>query len=106
MYGSDLGTLVLLTVIGTTIWVGIDASGRDWSAARASASSAGGWVLACLLLWIVFFPMYLAQRGRARPKGWSAPLAPTPQPPGWYADPWRTAMWRWWDGQQWTGRTG
>lgn len=23
-------------------------------------------------------------------------------PPGWYADPWRWAWWRWWDGYRWT----
>ncbi len=23
-------------------------------------------------------------------------------PPGWYADPWRQAAWRWWDGVSWT----
>ena len=27
-------------------------------------------------------------------------------PPGWYADPLREALWRWWDGQQWTGYVG
>ena len=25
--------------------------------------------------------------------------------PGWYADPWSQAQWRWWDGRQWTGWT-
>ncbi len=29
-----------------------------------------------------------------------------PSPPaGWYADPWRVANWRWWDGSQWSGYT-
>jgi RsiW-degrading membrane proteinase PrsW (M82 family) len=23
-------------------------------------------------------------------------------PPGWYADPWKVAEWRWWDGRMWT----
>lgn len=26
-------------------------------------------------------------------------------PPGWYADPWGHAWWRWWDGTAWTGYT-
>ena len=26
-------------------------------------------------------------------------------PSGWYADPWRIARWRWWDGSAWTGYT-
>jgi len=30
-----------------------------------------------------------------------AALAATPA--GWYADPWRQATWRWWDGTAWTG---
>jgi hypothetical protein len=28
---------------------------------------------------------------------------PPPTPPGWYPDPWRRAVRRYWDGQQWTG---
>lgn len=27
-------------------------------------------------------------------------------PAGWYADPWQTTTWRWWDGTMWTSRTG
>jgi membrane protease YdiL (CAAX protease family) len=27
-------------------------------------------------------------------------------PPGWYSDPLHEALWRWWDGQQWTGYVG
>ena len=27
---------------------------------------------------------------------------PAGPPPGWYADPWRWAWWRWWDGYRWT----
>lgn len=27
---------------------------------------------------------------------------PSPVPAGWYADPWRRAEWRWWDGLAWT----
>ena len=27
----------------------------------------------------------------------------TVPPPGWYADPWRIAPYRWWDGRAWTG---
>jgi membrane protease YdiL (CAAX protease family) len=30
---------------------------------------------------------------------------PSVAPPGWYADPWRQASWRWWDGSAWTGWT-
>ncbi len=31
-----------------------------------------------------------------------SPPPPTGNPPGWYADPWRVATWRWWDGASWT----
>ncbi|MFN8148790.1 MAG: DUF2510 domain-containing protein [Candidatus Nanopelagicales bacterium] len=27
-----------------------------------------------------------------------------PQPAGWYADPWKAAPWRYWDGTAWTDR--
>lgn len=35
------------------------------------------------------------------------PPEPTSRPPaGWYADPWRVAPWRWWDGFGWTAHVG
>jgi hypothetical protein len=52
---------MLVVVIGTAIWVGLDASQRDWSNNKFAKSPAV-WVLGCLLLWIVAFPVYLAQR--------------------------------------------
>jgi hypothetical protein len=84
--------VVLLVVIGTTIWMGVDASGRDWSRSGVAKSTVG-WVLGSLLLWIVFFPLYLAQRQRAPKKhavvastapahtGWLAPAASSVAPP-------------------------
>ena len=53
--------LIFLVVVGTTIWVGVDASQRDWD----GRFDTGGWVVGCLLLWIVVFPIYLAQRNKA-----------------------------------------
>jgi len=32
--------------------------------------------------------------------------APTVAPAGWFADPWRIATYRWWDGQRWTPHVG
>lgn len=59
---GGLVLLLLLVVIGTTIWVGFDASKRDFG---PNGTSTGAWVGGCLLLWIIIFPMYLVQRGKA-----------------------------------------
>jgi hypothetical protein len=56
--------LLLLAVVATTVWVGVDSSGRDWSGDRF-ANSPTKWVIGSLLLWIIVFPVYLARRGRA-----------------------------------------
>jgi hypothetical protein len=57
----SLGVIVLLVVVGTVIWVGVDASRRDWG----NGAGTGTWVIGCILLWIVVFPVYLAKRGKA-----------------------------------------
>ena len=56
--------LLLMLVLATTLWVGVDASKRDWSREKRAADTAG-WVIGCLLLWIVVFPYYLAKRRSA-----------------------------------------
>ena len=56
--------LLLLVVVATAVWVGVDASGRDWSGDRF-ANSPTKWIVGMLLLWIIVFPVYLARRGRA-----------------------------------------
>jgi len=48
-----------LVVIGSSVWVGADASQRDFSGDRF-ADRTWKWVVGCLLLWIVAFPIYLA----------------------------------------------
>ena len=40
--------------------------------------------------------------GFGQPAGVPPPYPPSGPVPGWYADPWRLAPWRWWDGTQWT----
>lgn len=55
--------LLVTLVIGTAIWVGFDARGRVWADCWL-AKDTTGWVLGCLLLWILFFPAYLALRGQ------------------------------------------
>ena len=61
-----LFVLTLLLVVGSTIWVGLDA----WSLGARSSLRTGivdlgpvGWVIACLAMWIIAFPLYLATRG-------------------------------------------
>ena len=53
-----------LVIVGTTIWVAVDASRRDWSNNKF-ANAPWKWIAGSLLLWIVAFPVYLAQRGKA-----------------------------------------
>jgi hypothetical protein len=52
-----------MLVLGTTIWIAVDASGRDWSSNRF-CNATWKWVVGALLLWVVTFPLYLVQRGR------------------------------------------
>jgi hypothetical protein len=55
--------VVSLVVIGTTIWVGVDAAARDFSRSPFARSTAM-WIIGCLALWIVVFPIYLVQRSK------------------------------------------
>ena len=62
--------LSVLVFVGSVIWVGVDASKRDWSVVRGSGgTSTVTWVVGCMLLWIIVFPMYLVKRGNAPLKG-------------------------------------
>ena len=58
--------LVLLLVLGTSIWVLIDAKTIGVKKGQIKGMSdlgPWGWFFVCLLLWIVGFPFYLAKRG-------------------------------------------
>jgi uncharacterized membrane protein len=58
---------VLLIVIGTSVWVGFDAQANKITSSAGEYTAwngAVGWVLICLLLWIVGFPAYLVRRGK------------------------------------------
>jgi hypothetical protein len=46
------------------VWLGVDASRRDWTGS-AFARSAAVWVFGSLAMWIVIFPLYLVMRVRA-----------------------------------------
>jgi hypothetical protein len=56
--------LLAIIVVGSTVWVGLDARKRDFSDVRFADNSAE-WIVGCILLWIVVFPIYLVQRSRA-----------------------------------------
>jgi peptidoglycan biosynthesis protein MviN/MurJ (putative lipid II flippase) len=59
-----VSALILLIIVATTIWLGVDASQRDWSAS-SFAKRPGLWIFGSLALWIVVFPVYLVARGHA-----------------------------------------
>lgn len=80
-----MGTIVLLLVLATTVWVGIDASNLGVQRGRLGGGSldmsVASWVVCCLFLWIIAFPCYLAARGRyvemrAGGLGYGAPGGP------------------------------
>ena len=54
-----MAELILLVVIGTTIWTVADARTTD-------PQNTVWWGLGCLLLWIVVFPWYLVKRSQWR----------------------------------------
>src|SRR4051794_33760033 len=91
--------LILLIVVATSIWVFFDAPQHGISRMAALAS---------LLVWIVGFPLYLADRSKRRHELAGARLhspgvpPPPSTPPGWYPDPYGTTTHRWWDGYTWT----
>lgn len=58
--------IFLIFWIGSIVWVGVDAGNikRESQSQRGPANtSPAAWVVACTLLWIVFFPVYLIRRG-------------------------------------------
>jgi hypothetical protein len=54
--------VTFLIVVASAIWVGVDASHRDFTGS-SFARTTSHWVIGTLLLWIVVFPVYLAKRG-------------------------------------------
>ena len=60
-----MGGLVFLAVIVTSIWVYIDAKAIGVQKGQISGiANMGpvGWLFACLGIWIIAFPIYLAKR--------------------------------------------
>ena len=60
-----MGALVLLVVLGTSIWVAVDASTigvKKGQLKGVADMGVAGWFFTCLFLWILGFPFYLAKR--------------------------------------------
>jgi hypothetical protein len=60
-----ISTFMWLLVIGSSIWVFFDATTIGVKKGQVSGvadMSPGGWLLGCLLLWIIAFPLYLSKR--------------------------------------------
>lgn len=80
------GLVVVLVVIGTTIWVGFDAAANQVSTSSKHPyeqnTGAVAWVLGCILVWIVVFPVYLYRRSqtvRQNSAGSASSLPGTPR---------------------------
>ena len=64
-----MGVLVLLLVVGTSIWVLLDAQkiGVKKGQLKGFADlDPNGWFFACLGLWIISFPLYIAKRNELK----------------------------------------
>lgn len=59
-----MGILIALIVIGSSIWVFFDARNLEKKFPQPGLSTAVGWLIFCLLLWIIAFPMYIFRRGK------------------------------------------
>lgn len=71
--GGLLGPLLLLAmVLFTDLWVYFDARDR-WAAGRPVVFAIGSitletptsWFVACLVLWVLFLPLYVTRRNEA-----------------------------------------
>ena len=61
----SMNEIVLLVVVGTSIWVLFDAKSIGVKKGQVKGvcdMGVAGWFFACLLLWIISFPAYLAKR--------------------------------------------
>jgi hypothetical protein len=64
--GIKMSTILGLLVLGTTLWVLIDAYRIGVKRNQLKGFFAGmgpiGWALSCSFIWIIAFPMYLKNR--------------------------------------------
>lgn len=86
-------TFTWLMVIGTSIWVYFDATTIGVKKGQVSGvadMNPGGWFLACLLLWIIAFPLYLSKRAEFKSVNSRANIPSIPQQPRYNNNPQRT----------------
>jgi hypothetical protein len=64
-----LPILVLLVVLAVDLWVYMDAKAHEergspvvFSAGLLTVDTPAAWFVSCLLLWILFFPIYVSLR--------------------------------------------
>jgi len=75
-----IGMLILGVYALTILWVGLDASDRDFSECdNWYWRSTFGWMLACAILWIAYFPLYLSARRKVPRRGETRASRPCPR---------------------------
>ena len=75
-----IGLLILGVYSLSVIWVALDASDRDFSECdNWYWRSTFGWVLACIILWIAYFPLYLSARRKVPLKSETRAQRPCPR---------------------------
>ena len=64
-----MAILILIIVVGTSIWVVVDANAigvKKGQLKGVADMGPSGWFFVCLLFWIIGFPFYLAKRGELK----------------------------------------
>jgi len=56
--------VILLAYFVTIVWVAVDSAQRDFSQSKYWRSTIG-WIISCIVLWIVYFPICLFARQKA-----------------------------------------
>lgn len=71
MAASFVPVIVIAVIVATDLWVYLDASRCDREGTpvylrigAVNIQTPAWWFLACLVLWIFFFPMYLVSRNQ------------------------------------------
>jgi hypothetical protein len=54
--------LIIVLVLACAVWVYIDAQARDWTTTKYRTSTPQWWAGMTALIWVVYFPWYLAAR--------------------------------------------